>query len=103
MNLLSRPIGRSRRMERGECEAGRKEERERELSRRIEVSCRFEQLRGLLNDFEKDKIWEANEDAQRKEEVGRQLPTILEEGGAENSSETGGEKGGSSCFGNGGD
>ena len=90
MNLLSGPIGRSRRMEREE--NAKLEEKKRELSRQIELSWRFGQLRGKLGDFEKDKIWKAHEDAKRQEEVERQLSTISEEGGAENSSENMGRR-----------
>ena len=32
-----------------------------------------------MNDCEEDKIWKANEETKRKEEVGGELPAILEE------------------------
>ena len=40
-----------------------------------------------MGDFEEDKIWQANGEAKWQEEVGKQLPTILEEAEAENSLE----------------
>ena len=83
MNLLPWHIG-GRKMGRSECETGRKEERINQTDR---IELAFWTTKRNLNNSEKDKIWRDNEDAQRKEEVGRKLPTISEEGGAGNSSE----------------
>ena len=41
-----------------------------------------------MGDFEDDKIWRANGEAKRKEEVGKQLPAIFDEE-TENSLESG--------------
>ena len=70
-------------MERSERKAGRK----KELSNHIEVGMGFEELMGALAYREEDKIWKANEEENRQEEVGGILPTIQEEGGAESVSE----------------
>ena len=32
-----------------------------ELSNQIELSCGFEELRTIVNDFEEDKMWESNQ------------------------------------------
>ena len=62
------------------------EEKKLELSNRIELRLRFEELRGKLNVWGEGKFWKANEEANRQE-VARNSPTIVEEGEAESVSE----------------
>ena len=70
------------------------DEKQEELSKTIELSCGFEELRTMLNDFEEeDKIWGGNQELIRKESVESQLSTIRE---SENDS-------GAAISGNGGD
>ena len=81
-------------MGRSERKTGRKETRIKQTDR---FKFGFGELREKLNDFEEDKIWKANEEAERQAEVAQQLAPILE-GETENSSEA--EI--ASSFGNGG-
>ena len=37
------------------------DEKKEELSNQIELSCGFEELRTIVNDFEEDKMWESNQ------------------------------------------
>ena len=52
-----------------------------DLRNQMELRLRFEELGEKLNAWEEDIFWKSNEAANRREEVGRILPTILEEGG----------------------
>ena len=51
-----------------------------ELSKQIELSCGFRELRTILNDFEGDKMRKTKQELIREESVGSQLPTIREDG-----------------------
>ena len=55
------------------------EDKKQQLSNQIELRWGFEAIRGKLNDFEERKIWRTYEEAERQEEVYRQLHTISEE------------------------
>ena len=57
-------------------ESGRKEN---ELSKQIDLSCGFGELRRNLEDFEEMEKWKANEEIERQEEIENQPPTIQEE------------------------
>ena len=59
------------------------EENQKELRSRIELRLGFEQLRENLNECGEDKFRKESEEANRQGEVGRILPTILEEGETE--------------------
>ena len=50
-----------------------------ELSRQIELSLGFGELRETLNNFEEGKIWKANGETRWRESVGNQLHAIREE------------------------
>ena len=56
------------------------EEKMEELSKQIELSFGFEELRTILNNFEEDKMWKANQELIRQDSVESQLHTIQEGG-----------------------
>ena len=50
------------------------DEQKEELSNQIELSCGFEVLRTILNDFEEDKMWMGNQELIRREALGANYP-----------------------------
>ena len=56
------------------------EEKQNELNKKIELSCGFEELRTILNDFEAFRNWKMNKEIERQGEIEHQLPIIQEEG-----------------------
>ena len=55
------------------------EEKTEELSKKIELSLVFEELRAILDNFEEDKMRHANQELVRRESVESLLRTIHEE------------------------